>query len=96
MNFIENDGSLICELPDRLDTVNSQEFEKELSLMMEKKFTKVSFDFKNVNFVSSYFLRVCLNLVKQFGNENFDVSNVKSEIKKVFMIAGFDKILNIK
>lgn len=96
MNFIENENSLVCELPERLDTVNSQEFEGQLKKVLEKNFKTMTFDFSNVNFVSSYFLRICLNMIKQYGADNFHVINVKSEIKKVFMISGFDKIMKIK
>lgn len=96
MNFIENENSLVCELPERLDTVNSQEFEGLLNKEIEKSFKTVTFDFTNVNFVSSYFLRICLNMIKQYTAENFHLINVKSEIKKVFMISGFDKIMKIK
>jgi anti-anti-sigma factor len=96
MSFIESDNALNCILPQRLDTLNSQQFEIDLNNKIETNNSKIIFDFKDVSFVSSYFLRICLTTFQKKSNDNFELINVKSEIKKVFMIAGFDKHFNIK
>ena len=96
MHFIEAGNSLICVLPKRLDTQNSQELEGELNSWIEAAHSKIVFDFQNVEFISSYFLRICLATYKKVAKDDFDIINVRSEIKKVFMIAGFDKFFNLK
>jgi anti-anti-sigma factor len=93
MNFIESENLLVCVLPRKLDTSNSQMLEGELYSRIESAKAKIVFDFKDVDFVSSNFLRICLATYKKVGKANFEIVNVRSEVKKVFMIAGFDKIL---
>ena len=95
MNFIESDDLLTCSLPARLDTISSQAIETELVEKIENFKRKIIFDFSDVTFISSYFLRILLNALKKVGVENLEVVKVSSEIKKVFKIAGFDKYLNI-
>ncbi len=95
MRFIEAGNALICALPKRLDTQNSQELEVEINNWIDTAHSKVVFDFQDVEFISSYFLRICLATHKKVGNENFEITNVRADIKKVFMIAGFDKFITI-
>ena len=94
LNKINQDGVLIIKLPARLDTAYSQESEAELN-ETDVDCDSMVFDFSDVNFISSYFIRICLNKYKTFGNDKFKIVNVKSEIKKVFMIAGLDKIISV-
>ncbi len=95
MKIISKNVSLTCELPERLDTLNSQEFEAELNKSLDANLSKITFDCVNVNFISSYFLRICLNLIKQYGKDNFSIINIKPDIKKVFIISGFDKLIKL-
>ena len=55
----------------------------------------VVFDMKDVTFVSSMFIRICLQVYKQMGANRFQVINLSPDVKKVFKIAGLDQQLNI-
>ncbi len=96
LNYSDNEKSLICKFPERMDTYKSQEVEKELKTKISGAAKNVVFDLKDVKFISSYFLRICLEAVKAVGHERFEVINTTSDIKKVFVIAGYDKFINIK
>jgi anti-anti-sigma factor len=51
------------------------------------------FDFTEVEYISSSFLRICIKKYKQLGTERFCVKNPTSDIKRVFKIAGLEKMI---
>ena len=55
----------------------------------------VVFDLKNVDYISSAFLGICIMISKEVGRENFSIVNVNPAMKKVFKIAKLDTILNV-
>jgi anti-anti-sigma factor len=55
----------------------------------------VVFDLKEVNFIASSFIRICMNRVKLTGSGNFCIINCDPAIKKTFKIAGLDELLKI-
>ena len=95
LNIIENGENLIIKFPSKLSTTESQEIEKELLDKIEDGSKIIHFDFEGVTFICSYFLRVCLMVYKKVGRNRFELDKVSPQIKKVFMIAGFDKYLKI-
>ena len=95
MNFVDSNDALTCVFPQRLDTLNSQQLEENLKEKIASANKKVIFDFSEVVFVSSYFLRICLSTFQTVGADAFEIINMKSDIKKVFMIAGFDKFFKV-
>lgn len=96
LNVIEKDNTLTFKFDQRMDTFKSQEIESELNAWVKETNGKVIFDLENVLYISSYFLRICLNTMKAVGKERFTIKNVRSDIQKAFTIAGFDKQLVIK
>jgi len=54
------------------------------------------FDLKEVSFISSSFIRLCVAGKKRVRNGNFSITNCDPFIKKTFKIAGLDGILNVK
>ena len=55
----------------------------------------IVFDLQGVDYVSSAFLRICLQTAKTVGVERFSVVNVTPPIKVVFKLSGFDQMLKI-
>jgi len=55
----------------------------------------VVFDLAEVDYVSSAFLRLCLEVGRQEGPGRLSLVHVKSQVLNVFRIAGFDKILSV-
>ncbi len=87
-----NPDQVICHLSGRLDTIVSQNVEPEINNSIDKG-KKLIFDFSQVDYISSTFLRICLMKYKEFGSENFWIRHPKPDVKKVFMIAGLDRLL---
>jgi anti-anti-sigma factor len=54
---------------------------------------KLIFDFQEVAYISSSFLRICIKKFKELGRENFYIRNPRPDIKKVFMIAGLEQLI---
>ena len=96
LETIDRDPNLIIKFPARMDTFKSQEVEEEIYSKVKYSTKKIVFDLDGVMYISSYFLRVCLNTVKAVGSERFAIQNARADIKKVFVIAGFDRQINIK
>lgn len=93
---IEND-KLTIEIEGRLDTSTSPELEKELAESLDSV-SDLTFDFTNLDYVSSSGLRVLLATQKAINLKGgkMVVRNSNDEIKEVFEITGFDQILTLE
>ncbi|MFC1617231.1 STAS domain-containing protein [Candidatus Margulisiibacteriota bacterium] len=96
LNFEEKEGKLYCVFSGRLDTEACIEYQDQIDEKIKEASVKVLFNFKEVDYISSSFLRICLKSSKELGQDRFAIINVSPNIKKVFKIAGFDRIINIK
>ena len=94
-NNIAEEKTLSCSFSERMDTANCLKIEEELFNRVCEAKMPIVFDLGEVDYISSAFLRLCLRVVKEVGTDNFSIANVHSNVKKVFMIAGFDKELKI-
>ena len=56
---------------------------------------QIVFDIKEVDYVASSFIRICVLYAKKAGNGRFSMINCQPFIKKTFKISGLDEILNI-
>ncbi|MBN1663670.1 MAG: STAS domain-containing protein [Deltaproteobacteria bacterium] len=56
---------------------------------------KVVFDVRGVNYIASFFIRICLMVAKAVEKGNFSIVNTDPQVKKVFIIAGLDKMLQV-
>ena len=97
---------LRCIFKGRMDAVISAQISSEL----ESKFMSLTgtddrktileetliFDLKEVNFISSSFIRICVAAGKRVKQGCFSIENCDPFIKKTFKIAGLDDILNVK
>ena len=87
-----NTSQVICFLSGRLDTIISQEVEPVIDKSCEEG-KKLIFDFTQVDYISSTLLRICLKKYKELGAGNFWIKAPKPDIKKVFKIAGLEKLI---
>lgn len=87
---------LVCAFPERLDTNYCVEHSEELLQKIEVSGMEVIFDLGKTDYISSAFLRICLQVCKERGKESFSLTNIAPSVKKVFKIAGFDKLMNIR
>ncbi len=94
-DFIDNEQSLTIRFPQKMDTYNSQKLEEELQNKAPGTGKRIVFDLEGISFISSAFLRICFKAYKDSGEGNFSLINATSEVKKVLMIAGYDKFMDI-
>ena len=97
ISFELNDTSLTCILSGRMDSTSCQEIDSQL----EEQYTKspnaeITFDLEKVDYVASSFLRLCMKAGKKMAEGKLTIINVDPHVKKVFMISGFDKLMDIK
>lgn len=97
---------LTCIFKGRLDTVVSNQISAEL----DSKYISLcknedpgalldfslEFDLKEVNFISSSFIRLCVAGKKRVQDGNFSILNSDPFLKKTFKIAGLDAFLDVK
>ena len=96
-NKIEN--TLNCHFQGRLGSDNAHELSKKIQDKMDEfknKELKVNFNLKEVDYIASSFIRICLMSAKQLQEGYFSISNTNSMIKKIFKIAEFDEVLNVE
>jgi len=83
----------------RLDTLAVQKLDEIIKINLPvKKGTsgmKIIFDLKDVDYISSSFIRVCVNVAKQAGAGQFSVVHCQPFIMKTFRLSGLDEILNV-
>jgi anti-anti-sigma factor len=57
---------------------------------------KLVFDLKEVDYIASGFIRICVSYAKQAGPGNFSIINCQPFVKKTFKVSGLDEVLNIQ
>jgi len=104
-DFDPDEKMLTCTFKGRIDTIISS----QLSAELESKYISHSenkdkesplefgivFDLKEVNFISSSFIRLCVAAKKRVKDGRFSIRNSDPFIKKTLKIAGLDEILNV-
>ena len=79
----------------RIDTRTAPELEEVVRSLDE--ITDLTFDFKDVQYISSAGLRVILIAQKTMNKQgSMTIRNVSSEIMDIFEVTGLSDLLNIK
>ncbi len=81
---------LVCRMPARLDTATSTAIREMLLDRVREEGLPVVFDLEDATFVSSMFIRLCLQVSEIAGKGNFRLVNLRPDVKRVFKIAGLD------
>jgi len=92
MKTNSDDRSTVCYFSHRLDTNISIQLEPQIEEASQPG-KQLIFDFSEVEYISSSFLRICLKKWKEFGENNFWIRNPKPDIKRVFKIAGLEQLI---
>lgn len=79
----------------RLDTATSQLIQNDIMQLLEGANHPVVFDLKEVDFIASAFLRLCILSARKVGSDRFFLANVTPTVSRVFSIAGLDKHLQM-
>ena len=96
MKFSYDDGVLTITLPERINTTNAAEFEKELFAIDELRDAKeFIFDADNLKFISSLGLRVIFKLEKKFSETPLTVINTSSEVREILEDTGITSFVKV-
>jgi anti-anti-sigma factor len=91
MEVKELDGKLVCTLAGHFDTLQSQKLEALLKTRLSPE-QAVVFEMKDVTYVCSAFLRICLHAAKTVGVDRFTLLDLAPPIKRVFKMAGLSSL----
>ena len=97
IKVIEGNGVRTVNINGRLDTVTSPQLEKTVNSLNEGG-KVIVFDCADMDYISSAGLRVILSTHKQCTSVGgrFIVRNLSTEVKSVFDMTGFSRLLNIE
>lgn len=96
LNKTLNGSSLTLAVEGRLDTVTSPELEAFVSENLEGV-TELTFDFTNLEYISSAGLRVLLSSQKKMNTKGkMKVTGVNETVNEIFEVTGFSDILTIE
>jgi anti-anti-sigma factor len=88
---------LLLLVEGRLDTTQSDAFEKEMMQVLEEGHNKIIMDCSGLNYISSSGLRIFLTMQKRMMNigGQFKLCHLQAPIQEVFDMSGFSMIFSI-
>lgn len=91
----KNENELQIALQGRLDTITAPDLEAELKESLDGV-TLLSFDFKDLEYISSAGLRVIMSAQKIMNNKGeMKIYNVNETVMEIFEVTGFSDFLTI-
>ena len=92
-----NEKELTLSVEGRIDTITSQELDKEINGEFGN-FESLIMDFTKLEYISSAGLRVLIATQKKLkaDNKTLTIKNVNDTVNEIFRMSGFDKILKIE
>ncbi len=80
------------------DGSNTSQFEEDVRAEIGKSDRAVIVDFEKLAYISSAGLRAILLIAKSLGSQNakFALCSLSDQIREIFEISGFDKIIAIR
>jgi len=101
-NYNKTDKVLMCVFDGHIDTNQCLSYGPELQTMIDKiRASELSgefdiiFDLKEVSYIASSFIRICVNTAKQLPQDRFRIVNSNPYIKKTFKVVGLDELLKM-
>lgn len=98
IEITQTDNKVMVAIEGRLDTVTSSEFEKSLAPYFAMNGIELHLDCKDMEYISSAGLRVVLTTHKNVTSKGgkFLICNLNKEVRYVFDMTGFSRILTIE
>ncbi|MCY3930673.1 MAG: STAS domain-containing protein [Acidobacteria bacterium] len=92
-----HDKVLVARVEGRVDSSNSQDFERQLQGAIGEDVQAVVVDLGQLAYISSAGLRVVLLVAKTLGQRNVSISlcALSHPVQSVFEISGFNRIIQI-
>lgn len=97
VKFDKNEGKTIATLSGRLDTTNAEQFQKDITCLLEDPNPDIVLDCTDMEYTSSQGLRLFLMLQKSVSAKGgaMVMTNMRPQVKEVFDITGFSNIIKI-
>lgn len=98
VQITQNADQVMVTLEGRLDTVTSSEFEKSINPYFQMQGIELVLDCTSMEYISSAGLRVVLMAHKSITAKGgrFIIRNLSNEVRSVFDMTGFSRILTIE
>ena len=98
INVLKNNEETVVAVNGRVDTVTAPELELGIAGLLEEKGIVLVLNCEKMEYISSSGLRVVLGTHKKVvaAGGKFIVEGLNKEVKSVFDITGFSRILNIR
>jgi anti-anti-sigma factor len=98
IEITQNNDIVVAAIAGRLDTVTSSEFEKSLTPYFSSPGLELVLDCCAMEYISSAGLRVVLTTHKNVTSKggSFIIHNLNKEVRSVFDMTGFSRILTIE
>ena len=98
VKIIDQENAKIAEIAGRVDTVTSTDLENAVSQIWNEPAVKLVFECSQMEYISSSGLRVVLKAHKQVAaaGGKFIIRNLNKEVRSVFDMTGFSRILTIE
>ena len=96
LEFKTENDKLICCFSGRIDTEAAMEIEDELIDKVQHAGIPVVFDFAELEYVASSFLRTCVKVARVLAHSKLTVVNASDNILHILKMTGFDKLMNIQ
>ena len=92
------EGCTLVTLDGALDTADSVEVKKTLAPLMEHARGTVVLECKDLSYIASSGLRILLSILKSVKTNGgkLTLRNVNDNVKKIFSLTGFVKILDFE
>lgn len=98
-NYDPVEKALTGSFSGRLDTLAVQKISEIVKVSVPKSGDaagdRIIFDLKEVDYISSSFIRICVDVAKQAAQGQFSIINCQPFIKKTFKLSGLDTLLNV-
>ena len=95
VEYKTEDGKFICTFSGRIDTAAAMGIENDLLDNVQHARAPVVFEFADLEYVASAFLRICVKVARVAGPTKVKVINASKDILHVFTMTGFDKLMDM-
>lgn len=96
IEYKTEEDKFICVFSGRIDTAGAMGIEDELLDNVQRAGLPVVFDFSDLEYVASAFLRICVKVARVAGPTKVKILNASKDILHVFKMTGFDKLMDME
>ena len=96
--ILKEDGKTIIKTGSRIDTMNADEFEKDIQPALQEDGINLLMDCSELTYMASSGLRVIQKTMRtvMMKRGEFKIVNVNPEIYKVLQMTGFTKFMTVE